>query len=50
MTTEALESPALSRLLDGLNACLPQLPLDVRLERGDVAFSSGFSPTSDSTK
>lgn len=37
MTSEALASPALSRLLHGLNACLPRLPLQVRLERGDVA-------------
>lgn len=36
MTDEALASPALRRILDGLNACLPALPVEVRLERGDI--------------
>ncbi len=36
MAAEALGAPALSRLIDGLNARLPDLPLEVRLERGDI--------------
>ncbi|MDT0444251.1 TetR/AcrR family transcriptional regulator [Streptomyces johnsoniae] len=29
--------PSLERTVDGLNRCLPELPLPVRLERGDMA-------------
>ncbi|ARQ72463.1 TetR family transcriptional regulator [Streptomyces marincola] len=29
--------PSLTRTVDGLNRCLPDLPLPVRLERGDMA-------------
>lgn len=34
---ESLSSPTLLRILDGLNACLPEMPLQVRAERGDMA-------------
>lgn len=34
---EHLMSPALLRIVDGLNACLPEMPLQVRQERGDMA-------------
>lgn len=37
MTAEALESPSLLATADGLNRCLPELPVDVRLERTDMA-------------
>ncbi|PSK99948.1 TetR family transcriptional regulator [Murinocardiopsis flavida] len=37
MVRESLDSPSLLRTTDRLNACLPELPLDVRLERGDMA-------------
>ena len=37
MTAESLSSPTLQRIVDGLNACLPDLPSDVRLERNDMA-------------
>jgi AcrR family transcriptional regulator len=37
MTEESLTSPALSRTVDGLSRCLPDLPADVRAERGDMA-------------
>ncbi|MFC4117727.1 TetR family transcriptional regulator [Nonomuraea zeae] len=33
---EALTSPALVRILDGLNRCLPDLPMPVRIERKDM--------------
>ncbi|WP_405686446.1 TetR/AcrR family transcriptional regulator [Streptomyces sp. NBC_01387] len=36
MTDESLHSPALVGAVDGLNSCLPGLPLEVRLERGDM--------------
>ena len=36
MSDEAMNSPALQRILEGLNACLPTLPVEIRLERGDV--------------
>jgi AcrR family transcriptional regulator len=36
MATEALNSAALHRVLDGLNACLPSLPPDIRRERSDI--------------
>ncbi|MBW0105271.1 TetR/AcrR family transcriptional regulator [Pseudonocardia sp. KRD291] len=36
MSDDALTSPALRRIVDGLNACLPTLPVEVRLERGDI--------------
>ncbi|WP_460523353.1 TetR/AcrR family transcriptional regulator [Flindersiella endophytica] len=34
---ESLASPTLLRILDGLNDCLPEMPLQVRAERGDMA-------------
>ncbi|MFF5669389.1 TetR family transcriptional regulator [Streptomyces hygroscopicus] len=34
---ESLASPALRHTLDGFNRCLPELPLEVRVERGDMA-------------
>jgi hypothetical protein len=34
---ESLSSPSLRQILDGLNACLSELPLPVRIERGDMA-------------
>ncbi|WP_197684023.1 TetR/AcrR family transcriptional regulator [Allokutzneria albata] len=37
MVDEALTSPALNRIVAGLNRCLPELPPDVRRERGDMA-------------
>jgi AcrR family transcriptional regulator len=37
MVEEALTSPALQQIIDGVNRCLPALPLQVRLERGDMA-------------
>ncbi|WP_078961780.1 TetR family transcriptional regulator [Streptomyces hygroscopicus] len=37
MAEEALASPALRHTLDGFNRCLPELPLEVRVERGDMA-------------
>ncbi|MEV0698914.1 TetR family transcriptional regulator [Saccharopolyspora sp. NPDC050389] len=37
MIDEALTAPSLLQVLDGLNRCLPALPVDVRLERGDMA-------------
>jgi AcrR family transcriptional regulator len=37
MIEESLSSPALHRIIDGLNRCLPDLPADVRLERNDMA-------------
>ena len=37
MAEEALASPALRHTLDGFNRCLPELPLEVRVERGAMA-------------
>jgi AcrR family transcriptional regulator len=37
MIDESLSSPALLRVLDGLNGCLPDLPVEVRIERGEMA-------------
>jgi AcrR family transcriptional regulator len=37
MTADSLTSPTLQRIIDGLNACLPDLPDEVRLERADMA-------------
>jgi AcrR family transcriptional regulator len=34
---DALAAPTVLQTLDGLNRCLPTLPLPVRLERGDMA-------------
>ena len=34
---ESLTSPTLRQILDGLNACLSDLPIPVRIERGDMA-------------
>ncbi|MDR7304344.1 TetR/AcrR family transcriptional regulator [Haloactinomyces albus] len=36
MVEESLGSPALNRILDGLNRCLPELPAEVRAERADM--------------
>ncbi|MEV0968315.1 TetR/AcrR family transcriptional regulator [Microtetraspora glauca] len=36
MIDEALTSPTLLQILDGLNRCLPELPVEVRAERGDM--------------
>ncbi|KAA5828306.1 TetR family transcriptional regulator [Saccharopolyspora hirsuta] len=36
MVAESLSSPSLLRATDGLNSCLPDLPLEVRLERRDM--------------
>lgn len=36
MADEALNSPALRRIVDGLDACLPALPPEVRLERAEI--------------
>lgn len=37
MVEEAMGSPALREIVDGLRRCLPDLPDDVRAERGDMA-------------
>jgi AcrR family transcriptional regulator len=37
MVDESLTSPALLRIIDGLKRCLPDLPPDIRAERGDMA-------------
>ncbi|MEV4563413.1 TetR family transcriptional regulator [Nonomuraea sp. NPDC049419] len=37
MRDEALTSPALMRVLEGLRRCLPELPADVRAERDEMA-------------
>jgi AcrR family transcriptional regulator len=37
MIDEALSSPALHQILDGLNRCLAELPAEVRAERGHMA-------------
>jgi AcrR family transcriptional regulator len=37
MIDEALTSPTLQQIVDGLNRCLPELPLEVRIERGDMS-------------
>ncbi|SRR6266496_4554465 len=34
---ESLSSPSLRQILDGLNECLADLPIPVRIERGDMA-------------
>jgi AcrR family transcriptional regulator len=34
---ESLTSPTLRQILDGLNGCLAELPIPVRMERGDMA-------------
>ena len=36
MIDESLTSPALRRIVDGLDACLPALPVEVRVERGEI--------------
>lgn len=36
MVAGSLASPSLTTVLDGLNDCLPALPVEVRLERGDI--------------
>jgi AcrR family transcriptional regulator len=37
MVDESLSSPSLVRIVDGLHRCLPDLPAEVRAERGDMA-------------
>ncbi|MDN3029150.1 TetR family transcriptional regulator [Streptomyces sp. S.PB5] len=37
MLEESLASPSLRRIVDGLHRCLPELPPEVRAERGDMA-------------
>ncbi|WP_406315353.1 TetR/AcrR family transcriptional regulator [Streptosporangium sp. NBC_01639] len=37
MVDESLTSPSLHQVLDGLNRCLPELPVEVRAERSDMA-------------
>lgn len=37
MATEALESPSLVATMDGLNRSVPELPVEIRLERSDMA-------------
>lgn len=37
MIEEALTAPSMHQILDGLNRCLPELPAEVRAERGDMA-------------
>ncbi|MCP2167381.1 TetR/AcrR family transcriptional regulator [Goodfellowiella coeruleoviolacea] len=37
MIEESLTSPSLQRIVEGLNRCLPALPLPVHLERGAMA-------------
>ncbi|MEU0075280.1 TetR/AcrR family transcriptional regulator [Streptomyces sp. NPDC006332] len=37
MSEESLASPALRQIVEGLRRCLPELPDDVRAERGDMA-------------
>lgn len=34
---ESFASPSLRRCVDGLNRCLPDLPAEVRAERGEMA-------------
>jgi AcrR family transcriptional regulator len=34
---DALSSPSLVRVIDGINRCLPELPIDVRVERNLMA-------------
>ncbi|CCH31128.1 TetR family transcriptional regulator [Actinosynnema sp. NPDC047251] len=36
LAEEALSTPGLRRVVDGLHRCLPDLPDEVRLERGDM--------------
>lgn len=36
MVRESENSPSLNTLLEGMNACLPRLPDEVRVERGDM--------------
>ncbi|MFF5992685.1 TetR/AcrR family transcriptional regulator [Prauserella flavalba] len=33
---ESLTSPTLVRAIDGLNRCIPEMPVEVRMERGDM--------------
>ncbi|GAA4862068.1 hypothetical protein GCM10025787_53890 [Saccharopolyspora rosea] len=37
MIEKSLGAPSLRQILDGLRRCLPDLPADVRAERGDMA-------------
>ena len=37
MVEEGLSAPSLHQVLDGLRRCLPDLPIEVRMERGDMA-------------
>lgn len=37
MMEESLSSPSLRQIIEGLNRCLPELPAEVRVERGEMA-------------
>ncbi|GCB53079.1 tetR family transcriptional regulator [Streptomyces sp. NL15-2K] len=37
MVEESLSSPSLRQIIEGLNRCLPDLPAEVRAERGEMA-------------
>ncbi|MFJ3670640.1 TetR/AcrR family transcriptional regulator [Streptomyces sp. NPDC090106] len=37
MVDESLASPALQRIIEGLRRCLPELPAEIRAERGEMA-------------
>jgi AcrR family transcriptional regulator len=37
LVEESLASPTLRQIIDGLNRCLPELPAEVRAERGEMA-------------
>ncbi|MEV0642949.1 TetR/AcrR family transcriptional regulator [Streptomyces sp. NPDC050619] len=37
MVEESLSSPSMRQIIDGLSRCLPDLPAEVRAERGDMA-------------
>ncbi|MGW3287449.1 TetR/AcrR family transcriptional regulator [Streptomyces sp. NPDC001002] len=37
LVEESLSSPTLRQIIDGLSACLPELPPEVRAERGEMA-------------
>ena len=36
LSDEAMASPALQRILEGIGSCLPEVPPEVRHERGDI--------------
>ncbi|MFE3854878.1 TetR/AcrR family transcriptional regulator [Streptomyces griseorubiginosus] len=37
MVEESMTSPSLQKIVEGLNRCLPELPAEVRAERGEMA-------------